>query len=124
MEIPYRTAKFKSANILAIVILGSTAKFNSRQYFRLYGNEKFANYGIIVLYWCTGSFYSAPPVDSFLPSQKQQVGVSPASSRVSGSAYFKSSSVRRNLSVDLGPHQLPVNATAAGDENDFQQPKR
>ena len=30
------TAKFKSANILAIAILGSTAKFNSRQYFRLY----------------------------------------------------------------------------------------
>ena len=38
MAIPYQTAKFKSANnILAIVILGSTAKFNSRQYFRLYG---------------------------------------------------------------------------------------
>ena len=37
MAIPYRTAKFKSATILAIVILGSTAKFNSRQYFRLYG---------------------------------------------------------------------------------------
>jgi hypothetical protein len=37
MAIPYRTAKFKSANILAIAILGSTAKFNSRQYFRLYG---------------------------------------------------------------------------------------
>ena len=35
--IPYRTAKFKSANILAIAILGSTAKFNARQYFRLYG---------------------------------------------------------------------------------------
>ena len=37
MTIPYRIAKFKSANILAIAILGSTAKFNSRQYFRLYG---------------------------------------------------------------------------------------
>jgi hypothetical protein len=35
MAIPYRTAKFKSANIRAI--LGSTAKFNYRQYFRLYG---------------------------------------------------------------------------------------
>ena len=33
-----RIAKFKSANILAIVIFGSTAKFNSRQYFRLYGS--------------------------------------------------------------------------------------
>ena len=32
MAIPYRTTKFKSANILAIAILGSTAKFNSRQY--------------------------------------------------------------------------------------------
>ena len=37
MAILYRTAKSKSANILAIVILGSTAKFNSHQYFRLYG---------------------------------------------------------------------------------------
>ena len=37
MAIPYRTAKFKSANILSIAILGSTAKFNARQYFWLYG---------------------------------------------------------------------------------------
>ena len=37
MAIPYGTAKFKSANILAIAILGSTAKFNSCQYFWLYG---------------------------------------------------------------------------------------
>ena len=36
MAILYRTAKFKSANILAIAILGSTAKFNSRQYFQLH----------------------------------------------------------------------------------------
>ena len=28
--------KFKSANILLIAIFGSIAKFNSRQYFRLY----------------------------------------------------------------------------------------
>ena len=33
VAIPYRTAKLKSANILIIAILGSTAKFNSRQYF-------------------------------------------------------------------------------------------
>ena len=33
-----QTAKFKSANILEIAILGSTAKFNSHQYFWLYGN--------------------------------------------------------------------------------------
>ena len=38
MAILYRTAKFKSANILSIAILGSTAKFNARQYFRLYGS--------------------------------------------------------------------------------------
>ena len=38
MAILYRIAKFKSANILAIAILGSTTKFNARQYFRLYGN--------------------------------------------------------------------------------------
>ena len=38
MAIPYRTAKYKSANILEIVILGSTTKSNSRQYFRLYGS--------------------------------------------------------------------------------------
>ena len=35
--IPYRTAKFKSANIFAIAIWGPTTKFNSCQYFRLYG---------------------------------------------------------------------------------------
>ena len=38
MAIPYRTSIFKSANILIIaVIWGSTAKFNARQYFWLYG---------------------------------------------------------------------------------------
>ena len=37
MAIPCRTANFKSANILLIAIWGSTAKFNARQYFRLYG---------------------------------------------------------------------------------------
>ena len=37
MAIPYQTAKFKSTNIFAMVILGPTAKFNSRQYFGLYG---------------------------------------------------------------------------------------
>ena len=36
MAITYWTTKFKSTNILAIGILGSTAKFNSRQYFQLY----------------------------------------------------------------------------------------
>ena len=41
MAIPYRTAKFQSANILVIAIWGSTTKFNSRQYFRLYGIHAF-----------------------------------------------------------------------------------
>ena len=37
MAIPYRTAKFESANTFAMAIWDPTAKFNSRQYFRLYG---------------------------------------------------------------------------------------
>ena len=36
MAIPYRTDKFKSANMFAMAIWEPTAKFNSRQYFRLY----------------------------------------------------------------------------------------
>ena len=41
MAILYQTAKFKLANILAIAIMGSTTKFNSRQYFRLYSSIGF-----------------------------------------------------------------------------------
>ena len=37
MVIPYHTAKFKSTNDVKNVVLGQTAKFNDRQYFRLYG---------------------------------------------------------------------------------------
>ena len=37
MAIPYQTAKFKSANILAMAIWGSTTKFNPHKYFHLYG---------------------------------------------------------------------------------------
>ena len=37
MLIPYRTTKFKYTNSFTMVILGPTAKFNSRQYFQLYG---------------------------------------------------------------------------------------
>ena len=37
MAILYRTAKFKYANMFAMAIWDPTAKFNSRQYFRLYG---------------------------------------------------------------------------------------
>ena len=38
MAILYRTAKFKSANTFEMAIWDPTAKFNSRQYFRLYGS--------------------------------------------------------------------------------------
>ena len=44
MVIPYRTAKLKFADIfaMAIIILGpSTTKFNSCQYFQLYGTRTF-----------------------------------------------------------------------------------
>ena len=37
MAIPYRTAKFKSANTFKTAIWDPTAKFNSCQYFQLYG---------------------------------------------------------------------------------------
>ena len=37
MVIPYWTTKFKSVNTFAMAIWDLTAKFNSRQYFRLYG---------------------------------------------------------------------------------------
>ena len=37
MVIPYRTTKFKCANIFIMAIKDPTAKFNSRQYFQLYG---------------------------------------------------------------------------------------
>ena len=37
MAIPYRTAKLKSANIFVMSVWDQTAKFNSCQYFRLYG---------------------------------------------------------------------------------------
>ena len=37
MAIPYRTAKFKSANTFVMANWDPTAKFNSRQYFWLYG---------------------------------------------------------------------------------------
>ena len=37
MAILYHTAKFNSNNGVKNVVLGQTAKFNDRQYFRLYG---------------------------------------------------------------------------------------
>ena len=44
MGISYRTAKFKSTNTFAMAIWGSTAKFNSHQYFRLYSNQIYIKY--------------------------------------------------------------------------------
>ena len=44
MAIPYRTAKF---NILEIAILCSTAKFNYRQYFRLYGITTYDQHKVV-----------------------------------------------------------------------------
>ena len=38
MAIPYRTAKSKSANVHAKVIWDPNVKFNSQQFFRLYGS--------------------------------------------------------------------------------------
>ena len=66
----------------------------------------------------SGNFYSssAPNVEPFLPQHK----VSPASTKP-GNLYFnKPSSVRRNLSVDMG-HQRP--AADENDVNDFQPDK-
>ena len=39
MAIPYQTAKFKSANRFKMAIWDPTAKFNSHQYFQLYGTS-------------------------------------------------------------------------------------
>ena len=39
MAILYRAAKFKSANTFEMAIWDPTTKFNSRQYFRLYGSN-------------------------------------------------------------------------------------
>ena len=58
MAIPYLIAKFKSANILIIAIWGSTAKFNSRQYFRLYGTINLKGRG---KHPARGEFLLPPP---------------------------------------------------------------
>ena len=53
MVIPYRTTKFKSANMFAMAIWDPTTKFNSRQYFRLYGIQckRWQNLLIVCLCW-------------------------------------------------------------------------
>ena len=48
MAIPYHTAKFKSANSVKNVVWGKTAKFNDRQYFRLYGIVQWIVYNVHV----------------------------------------------------------------------------
>ena len=63
MAIPYRTAK---VNILAIAILGSTAKFNSCQYFRLYSMSLEGWYSVkIVKYTYIGMNYTRPELFLF-----------------------------------------------------------
>ena len=59
MAIPHRTTKFKPANILATTILGSTAKFNSHQYFRPYGMycDKYQYESPYIIYYCEMSLY-------------------------------------------------------------------
>ena len=51
--IPYRTTKFKSASIFAIMILGSTTKFNSCQYFQLYSIYMYRVLYNLILEWYT-----------------------------------------------------------------------
>ena len=67
VAIPYRTAKFKSANIFAIAIWGPTAKFNSRQYFRLYGSL------CLSLYVCKGIIPGKPEqaLTKYMKNRKQ-----------------------------------------------------
>ena len=48
MVIPYHTAKFKSTNSVKNVVWGKTAKFNDRQYFRLYGKIIFIMHSSIL----------------------------------------------------------------------------
>ena len=47
MAIPYQTAKFKSTNTFAMAIWDPTAKFNSRQYFRLYSSLTCKNVSLV-----------------------------------------------------------------------------
>ena len=50
MAILYQTAKFKSTNMFVMVIWDPAAKFNSRQYFRLYSNSWMTDYYSIYYY--------------------------------------------------------------------------
>ena len=55
MAIPYRTAKFKFANIFAMVILGPTTKFNSRQLYSIYFNTLYCNKNFCSINLCDQS---------------------------------------------------------------------
>ena len=81
MAITYRTA-----NILAIAILGSTAKFNARQYFRLYGiyvtvagllvrkdTQKWSRFGALVSFY--GLYKQLVRIISGIPVQVPQVNI-------------------------------------------------
>ena len=48
MVIPYQTVKFKSVNIFTMAIYGPTAKFNSCQYFQLYGIKSVLNHDLLI----------------------------------------------------------------------------
>ena len=70
MAIPYRTAKFKSANILLIAIWGSTAKFNARQYFRLYGSLKWKKINLSL-----EPIFSSEDIIAQMPQEGRKFGV-------------------------------------------------
>ena len=74
MAIPYRTAKFKSANTFAMAIWEPTAKFNSHQYFRLYS----INTLLAALYTTNTSADERPRE---MVTFCQEVGVAPGPSR-------------------------------------------
>ena len=77
MAIPYRTAKFKSANILTIAILGLTAKSNSCHYFWLYGSHpNIHNYVYIYLihavqYCLCGAHSGSPQLCMYIREQNK-----------------------------------------------------
>ena len=60
MAIPYRTAKYKSANIFVMSIWGLTAKFNFRHYFRLYTIAVVpSTKTVVVSVSCLGSWHNS-----------------------------------------------------------------
>ena len=70
MAILYQTAKFISAHILAMAVLRSTAKFNSRQCFRPYGIR--SSYMTLYMHWVT---FTSSPLPPHTPSSHTHVQV-------------------------------------------------